>query len=179
MDVGICLLPPQGADGAGVQDAGHADGQDGAGLPARHRPLQPRYCLPTASPAVRPGRQPTGGTKGPGLSPPPHRSLALRRRRPAPSPSLGVSLTLRAQPCHLLPKALVKVGRGLCSRAHPLWFGEASGRAFGRCVQREAPLAPASWAPEETASLRASAAEVLEPGCFGGGRGHRGQVWGC
>lgn len=38
-------LPLQGADGAGVQDEGHAHGQDGAGLPACHRPLQPRYGL--------------------------------------------------------------------------------------------------------------------------------------
>lgn len=54
------LLPLQGADGAGVQDEGHAHGQNRAGLPARHRPLQPRYGLRPglhrARPPARAGR---------------------------------------------------------------------------------------------------------------------------
>lgn len=122
----------------------------------------------------RPGCQPAWGTRVPGLSSQPHCSRALQRQRPAPSPSLGVSLTRGAHPCRLLPKALAKVGQGLRSRAHPLRFAEASGRAFGLCVQSEAPLAPASRAPEEMASSRASAAGVLEPGCFRGWMGTPG-----
>ncbi|XP_045418241.1 retinoic acid receptor RXR-alpha isoform X2 [Lemur catta] len=49
-----------GADGARVQDAGHADGQDGAGLPASHRPLQPRL-----QGTLEPGRG--GGPEGEGV----------------------------------------------------------------------------------------------------------------
>lgn len=72
-------LPPQGADGAGVQDAGHADGQDGAGLPARHRPLQPRYRL-LPRPGVHPPRG--QGSGAPAAAPQP-----TDRALSAPCPS--------------------------------------------------------------------------------------------
>lgn len=53
----LALLPRQGADRAGVQNARHADGQDGAGLPPGHHPLQPRWAflyLPTPPGALPP-----------------------------------------------------------------------------------------------------------------------------
>ena len=47
----------QSADRAGVEDAGDDDGQDGAGLSAGHRALQPRR-------EGAPGHQPGGAAQG-------------------------------------------------------------------------------------------------------------------
>ena len=50
----------QSADRAGVEDAGDDDGQDGAGLSARHRALQPRR-------EGAAGHQPGGAAQGESL----------------------------------------------------------------------------------------------------------------
>ena len=50
----------QSADRAGVEDAGDDDGQDGAGLSAGHRALQPRR-------EGAPGHQPGGAAAGEGV----------------------------------------------------------------------------------------------------------------
>lgn len=89
--------PSQGADGAGVQDAGHADGQDGAGLPARHRPLQPRYCLPSG-----PGTAPRGA-QAVGRPPQPRSPLIGRCEPPASPLSLPLSLLMGSAPRVLEP----------------------------------------------------------------------------
>lgn len=49
-DCAFCVLV-QSTDRTGVQNAGHADGQDRAGLPASHCPLQPWYVPGSALPA--------------------------------------------------------------------------------------------------------------------------------
>lgn len=97
-------LPTQGADGAGVQDAGHADGQDGAGLPARHRPLQPRYRL-----LPRPGVHPPRG-RGSGA---PAAPQPTDRVVPAPAPPLSLPVSL----------AMGSAARDL----EPGWSGGAGG----------------------------------------------------
>lgn len=87
----------QGADGAGVQDAGHAHGQDGAGLPARHCALQPRYVPPPARDVVC-----TGAPLPPPLVGLPALSPACRSRRgmAVPPPSCGLCEGLTRRPLH-------------------------------------------------------------------------------
>ncbi|KAM6183268.1 retinoic acid receptor RXR-alpha isoform 1-T1 [Erethizon dorsatum] len=118
-----------GVDGTGVQDARHADGQDGAGLPARHCPLQPR--LQGALESRRGGGAEGEGVRVAGGLLQTQVPRAARQVRQAAAPAAGPALH-RAQ----VPGApvLLQTHRGHAHRHLP--HGDAGGSAPDDLGQR-------------------------------------------